>query len=110
MMMAVPAMVVVPTAPMMVVVPAAPVMMMPTHFRRHLLFAVLLQRRRSARIDQRHRLCTFDGSRDQKQRADSRKAQNFRSVHHNSPYVRCHAGDARLPLPATVSPRRENRI
>ena len=70
-------------AMMMVVV----VMPMPAHFRGHLLFGILLHRRRSARIDQRYRLRALDWSRHHKQCADSRKTQNFRSVHPDSPQM-----------------------
>jgi hypothetical protein len=55
------------------------VMMMPAHFRRQLLFGILLHHRRSARVDQRHSLCTLEWSRDHKQRADSRKTHRFKT-------------------------------
>jgi hypothetical protein len=64
----------------------AAMMPSPTHFRGE-LFRVLLHRRRSARIDQRYRLRALDRSDDNKQGADGRKAQNFRSVHQHSPSV-----------------------
>jgi len=70
------------------VIPPSPVMVMtPMHFRGHLLFGILLHRRRSARIDQRYRLRALDWSRHHKQCADSRKTQNFRSVHPDSPQM-----------------------
>jgi hypothetical protein len=88
------------TAVMMVPAPPVPTMVVmttpvPAYLGGHLLPGILLHRRCRARIDQRRRLGTLDRSRDKKQCADSRKAQNFkahnfkaqnfRSVHPNSP-------------------------
>jgi len=75
--------------PPMVVVPAmAPVMMVPVmmvvpaHFGRE-VFRILLNSARRTGIDQRHCLGALDWSRHDKKRANSRQAQNFRSVHIN---------------------------
>ena len=82
--------VMVPTVPvtmtMPTVVPAmVPMMMpMPTHLGGRQL-RILLHRCSGARIDQRHRLRTSDWSCHDEKRADSRQAQNFRSVHSSSP-------------------------
>lgn len=80
----------VPTVPMPVVVPAmmpmmVPVVMpVPTHLSCRQL-RILSHRYRGARIDQRHRLRAADRRRHDEKRADSRQAQNFRSVHSSSP-------------------------
>ena len=84
--------VMVPTVPVTmamptVVPPMVPAMMpmmmpMPTHLGGRQL-RILLHRCSSARIDQRHRLRTSDRSCHDEKRADSRQAQNFRSVHIN---------------------------
>ena len=86
--------VMVPTVPVTmamptVVPPMVPAMMpmmmpMPTHLGGRQL-RILLHRCSSARIDQRHRLGTSDWSCHNEKRADSRQAQNFRSVHSSSP-------------------------
>jgi hypothetical protein len=86
--------VMVPTVPVTmamptVVPPMVPAMMpmmmpMPTHLGGRQL-RILLHRCSSARIDQRHRLRTSDRSCHDEKRADSRQAQNFRSVHSSSP-------------------------
>jgi hypothetical protein len=80
------AMPVSPVPVMMVVM-----MPMPAHVRPRLLFGILLHGRRSARIDQRHRPRALDWNCDHKHRADSRKTQNFRSIHSISPSTRFHA-------------------
>ena len=59
------------------------------------------------RIDQRHRLRTSDRSCHDEKRADSRQAQNFRSVHSSSPSPQGISRQRRAAAPvATASPRR----
>jgi hypothetical protein len=88
-----PVTVMMPAAPVPMMVPAVVVMPVevtmpaPAHFRGE-LFRILLHNSRSTRIDQRQRLRPLEGSRNNKQRADSRERQNFRSVHQHSPYIR----------------------
>jgi hypothetical protein len=109
--------VMVPTVPVpvtmpMVVPPMVPVMMpMPTHLGGRQL-RILLHRCSSAWIDQRHRLRASDWSCHDENRADSRQAQNFRSVHSSSPSQGISRQRRAAAPVATASPRRreESRV
>jgi len=98
----VPTVMVVPTPPMpamvMVTVP------MPAHLRGHLLPDIVLHRCCRTRIDQRGCPCTLDRCRDQKEGADNRQAQNFRSFHSNSPSTM--SRERYAAAAALASPRR----
>lgn len=103
----VPAMMMVPPAPVTAVMPAAPAMMVtptpvmmmpvPAHFGGRLLLGILLHRRRSARIDQRHCLRALDRSRDHKQCAGGCKTQGSHSLHSHSSSPTIHASAVWLP-------------
>ena len=87
--------------------PTAVPAVMPTHLGRRLL-RTILDRRRRARIAQRHRVSALARRCQNQQRPDSSKSQNFRHIHICSPWVQDLTSAPNRLNPSAVSPRRRS--